>query len=192
MKAIHGAAALTLAVLTGTAGLLATSAPSAAQPGTGIDGWNVGYVQFSGGHYANVGGKAWAEYNTAGQVTFRFVEEQRDEWSVYLNDPSRNVQIQLDLFRRKVGYGSNGGPKSDLYDITGASRSGGGPTAQATPSAPPPPPPQRTRLVNAGPIWNQQDAQNKCPVVAFAVDGRWTGAWRTTQEGRMSVCEIAY
>ena len=69
---------------------------------------------------------------------------------------------------------------------------GGGPIARATPSAPPPPPPQRTRLVNAGPIWNQQDAQSKCPVVAYAVDGRWTGAWRTTQEGQMSVCEIAY
>lgn len=190
MKALHGALALTFAALTGTAALVASTVPSAAQPGTDINGWNVDYVQFGGGYYAQVGDKAWAEYNTAGQVTFRFVETQRDEWSVYLNDPSRNVQIQLDLFRRKVGYGTGGGPKSDLYDITGARRAGG-PVARATPSAPPPPP-ERKRPVNAGPIWSQQDANAKCPVVAYAVNGRWTGGWWTTREGQMSVCEIAY
>ena len=190
MKALHGALALTFAALTGTAALVASTAPVAAQPGTGVDGWNVEYVAMPGGHYAQVGTKAWAEYPPAGEVPFRFVETQRDEWSVYLNDPSRNVQIQLDLFRRKVSYGTGGGPRSDLYDITGARR-GGAPVARATPSAPPPPT-ERKRPVNAGPIWNQADANAKCPVVGYAVGGRWTGGWWTTREGQMSVCEIAY
>jgi hypothetical protein len=41
--------------------------------------------------------------------------------------------------------------------------------------------------VNAGPIWNNDDAQGKC---ATACGGRqnWDGNWRTTEFGRMSVC----
>lgn len=44
--------------------------------------------------------------------------------------------------------------------------------------------------VEAGPIWSQADAQNKCPQVAADNGGTWTGQWRTTVPGRMSVCEI--
>ena len=192
MKALHLALALTCSGIIGAAALLGTAAPVAAQPAD-VNGWTVTFVQFGGGHYARQPDGSWAEYDQRGQVTFRFAEQQRDEWSVYLHDAGRNVQIQLDLFRRKIGYGTNGGPRSDLYDITGASR--GGPPAYRPTSPPPPPlsavPAQRIRMVNAGPIWNQQDAQAKCPVVAYAVDGRWTGQWRTTREGQMSVCEIA-
>jgi ribosome modulation factor len=48
----------------------------------------------------------------------------------------------------------------------------------------------RGRDVEAGPIWDQADAQAKCPIAAYAVRGRWTGQWRTTVQGQMSVCEI--
>jgi Mannan-binding protein len=48
----------------------------------------------------------------------------------------------------------------------------------------------RTIDVEAGPIWNQSDAQTKCPQVAKAIGGAWDGQWRTTVPGRMSVCEI--
>ncbi|MEI6430437.1 MAG: mannan-binding lectin [Pseudanabaena sp. ELA607] len=44
--------------------------------------------------------------------------------------------------------------------------------------------------VKAGPIWNNQDAKSKCPIVAAAVNGVWTGQWTTTVYGRMSVCGI--
>jgi rubredoxin len=47
------------------------------------------------------------------------------------------------------------------------------------------------RDVEAGPIWNQMDADRKCPKVARDVGGTWTGQWHTTQPGRMSVCEVA-
>ena len=48
------------------------------------------------------------------------------------------------------------------------------------------------RQVEVGPIWNQEDAEAKCRRAADSSDGRWTGQWRTTTPGEMSVCEIAY
>ncbi|HEY6327558.1 MAG TPA: mannan-binding lectin [Candidatus Cybelea sp.] len=44
--------------------------------------------------------------------------------------------------------------------------------------------------IEAGPIWSQTDAERKCPAVAKANNGTWTGQWHTTVPGRMSVCEI--
>ena len=44
--------------------------------------------------------------------------------------------------------------------------------------------------VFAGPIWNQADAETKCPVAAYAVDGEWNGNWTTTVQSEMSVCGI--
>ena len=44
--------------------------------------------------------------------------------------------------------------------------------------------------VEAGPIWNQMDAEKKCPQVARANGGTWNGQWRTTIPGTMSVCEV--
>lgn len=49
--------------------------------------------------------------------------------------------------------------------------------------------------VEAGPIWNQAHALERCPEVAKkwgAENGRqarWTGSWRTTVPGEMSVCD---
>lgn len=40
----------------------------------------------------------------------------------------------------------------------------------------------------AGPIWNQADAQRKCPAVCARAGRTWDGNWRTTEFGRMSVC----
>jgi hypothetical protein len=44
--------------------------------------------------------------------------------------------------------------------------------------------------IKAGPIWNNEDAQVKCPVAAAAVGGEWNGQWRTTVWGKESVCGI--
>jgi hypothetical protein len=41
--------------------------------------------------------------------------------------------------------------------------------------------------VNAGPIWNNDDAQTKCPQVCGG-RANWDGNWRTTEFGRNSVC----
>lgn len=48
------------------------------------------------------------------------------------------------------------------------------------------------KAVEVGPIWNQQDAQRKCPAIAGAERAKWTGQWWTTVQGRMSVCELDY
>ncbi|WP_433931509.1 mannan-binding protein [Sorangium cellulosum] len=40
--------------------------------------------------------------------------------------------------------------------------------------------------VGAGPIWNNADAQSKCPAVCGSL--RWNGQWTTTVPGQMSVC----
>ena len=46
--------------------------------------------------------------------------------------------------------------------------------------------------VEAGPIWSQSDAQRKCPEVAKANGAQWTGQWKTTVPGKMSVCELRF
>jgi hypothetical protein len=40
--------------------------------------------------------------------------------------------------------------------------------------------------INAGPIWSNDDAQQKCPRVCSGL--RWNGQWTTTQWGQMSEC----
>jgi hypothetical protein len=42
------------------------------------------------------------------------------------------------------------------------------------------------REVEAGPLWNNADAAQKCPAVCAPQP--WTGGWRTTVQGQMSVC----
>lgn len=39
---------------------------------------------------------------------------------------------------------------------------------------------------DAGPIWNNMDAERKCPKVCGS--DRWDGNWKTTVQGQMSVC----
>ena len=48
----------------------------------------------------------------------------------------------------------------------------------------------KLRTVNAGPIWNQADAEVKCPIAARSTKARWTGQWWTTIPGQMSVCLV--
>ena len=55
------------------------------------------------------------------------------------------------------------------------------PTAPTGPSS-------YTMDVPAGPIWNNDDAKIKCPVVCASYGGTWNGQWRTVVEGKMSVC----
>jgi hypothetical protein len=42
--------------------------------------------------------------------------------------------------------------------------------------------------VDAGPIWNNQQAGQVCPGVCSKVALQWNGQWTTTQQGVMSVC----
>lgn len=42
--------------------------------------------------------------------------------------------------------------------------------------------------INAGPIWNNEEAQCTCPKVCSDQNQQWNGQWTTTQPGVMSVC----
>ncbi|HEY8094678.1 MAG TPA: mannan-binding lectin [Methylobacter sp.] len=42
--------------------------------------------------------------------------------------------------------------------------------------------------VEAGPLYSDSDAKNKCPGVCKGLGGKWTGQWTTTVPGTMSVC----
>ncbi len=48
----------------------------------------------------------------------------------------------------------------------------------------------REKSVEVGPIWNQMDAERKCPEAARKAGGTWNGQWRTTRPGQMSECDI--
>jgi hypothetical protein len=47
------------------------------------------------------------------------------------------------------------------------------------------------KWVDAGPIWNNFDAQQKCPSVCGGAE-KWDGNWKTTQPGTMSVCSCKH
>ncbi len=57
-----------------------------------------------------------------------------------------------------------------------------GPTQPATCQNP------NSQNYQAGPIWNNQDAQIKCPATCSDVGLKWNGQWWTTKPGIMSVC----
>lgn len=49
--------------------------------------------------------------------------------------------------------------------------------------------PAKTKDIKAGPIWNDADADTKCPAVCTSHNATWTKNWVTTKEGEMSTCE---
>ena len=92
---------------------------------TPVVGWLVEQSDFSGGGkklgaYFQTGLNAWKEVNTQGQTTFQFAETNRDDWSVYMNDSSRGVSIQIDLHRKKIRYSDSNTPWRDQYDVLSA------------------------------------------------------------------------
>ena len=90
----------------------------------GPNATRVAYTDGSGkeiGVFVNTQAGMWAERELPGRTTkYQFRETGRDEWSVYLQDDSRNVSIQLDLHTRKVMYAEGGGAKRPLYDVSHA------------------------------------------------------------------------
>ena len=51
--------------------------------------------------FIQTGPLAWKAVEPQSKRVFQFVEIGRDDWSVYLHDSSRNVSIQIDLFRKR-------------------------------------------------------------------------------------------
>ncbi len=77
--------------------------------------------QFDTGYYKQVEtSENWKEILAVNNRVVNFTETHRDEWSVYLRDDSRGVNIQLDMHRMKVVYSDDQGNRFDLYEINKA------------------------------------------------------------------------
>ena len=78
-----------------------------------VNGENVKLVEYS--QNGNVTGtfiqkgSSWVEATADNPSKFKFKEEARDEWSVYLRDDARGVDIQLDLYAKEVKYSKDKG-----------------------------------------------------------------------------------
>jgi hypothetical protein len=86
----------------------------------GVNGRNVTIVNTATGVFELSPGKVWTERGADG-ATFTFAEQNRDDWSVYLFDASRSVNLQLDLHRRQIFYSDPNSSQRPLYAITGRS-----------------------------------------------------------------------
>lgn len=102
------------------AAVVIAATPSVAQA-QAVDGRNVTEVAFAHGRFTLGQMGQWDERGNDGSA-FRFTEQNRDDWSVYLFDASRDVRLQLDLHTRKIMYADASDPRMrPLYDVTGAS-----------------------------------------------------------------------
>ncbi len=85
-----------------------------------VNGENLRYVEYNNqgsiGKFIQTRSGGWKEYAKDG--TFSFDETQRDEWSVYLIDRSRNVSVQLDLWKKEIYLNWDRENRSLLYAIS--------------------------------------------------------------------------
>lgn len=97
--------------------------PGHAQPANaavnaqGVNGWNVIRASFDRGVFQQTAPGQWTEFGNGGR-NFFFEERNRDDWSVYLHDGSRDMSIQIDIHREMISFSQSDGPRNDLYQIT--------------------------------------------------------------------------
>ena len=117
------------------------------------------------GAYTQTGNRQWQEIPARGSRRFTFTETNRDDWSVYLHDPSRNVRIQLDLHTKKVMYSDARSARRPLYDIQGSSAK----AVQAQPQSPQSPgaPPPQAPAVNGRNVTEVAFGQGNRPVGTY-------------------------
>jgi len=56
----------------------------------------------------------------------------------------------------------------------------------------PAPAANNVREIFAGPIWDQAQAEKKCPLIASKNKGVWTGKWRKTGPNHNSLCSVRF
>ena len=49
-----------------------------------------------------------------------------------------------------------------------------------------------TMDVLAGPLWDNEDAEEKCPAICASYGGTWNGQWTTVVDGAMSVAGCTF
>jgi len=91
--------------------------PCGSDHAEGVNGYSVSCAAVTNASFQKTGDKEWTEFEQNGVSFATFVETQRDEWSVYLRDDSRDMNLQIDLWRDKVSFSIGNEPKKDLYDV---------------------------------------------------------------------------
>jgi hypothetical protein len=85
-----------------------------------VNGWNINRVNVLNSanmSFRKAYNKMWKEYDANGRLIYQFEEYQRDDWSVYLYDKSRDTAVQIDVHRMMVRNRWGNGPWQDLYTI---------------------------------------------------------------------------
>lgn len=118
MKLARLAAAAALLML--GVGALSTPVHAQSAAANGATGRTAISVSFAQGSFRRESDGSWVELNSGGAIVFRFREAGRDDWSVYLQKNGAPHEVQLDLWRGMITLSVSGGPRSDLYPITGA------------------------------------------------------------------------
>ncbi|WP_066797168.1 mannan-binding lectin [Sphingomonas soli] len=190
---------------------IALAAPGVSAPASGdgypalqrrVDGTNVTRVfHTGGGSFENLDNGRWIEFGHDGTLIHTFEEERRTPARVWLIDRQRGgVRVFIDLQSREIWGTPVFGSQRLLYRITDLDadrrgrgwrgRRGGDGGGMGRDD-------DRggwdrggAREIEVGPIWNQRDAETKCANKARELRGTWNGQWRTTVQGRMSVCSI--
>jgi len=91
-----------------------------------VNGRNLNFVAFGDGsskptgYLRNLGNGKWSEEGKDMKHRFVFVEEGRDDYSVYLYDKSRKIKLRPDLHRQIVTYSDPQTPERDQYLIKSA------------------------------------------------------------------------
>jgi len=86
----------------------------------GVD-WNrVESVKVTSGRATHtlvkIGAKKWQEQE-GNRILFTFTESNRDQWSLYLHDRSRNVNLQVDVWTKKLMYSQGSARKTVLGQV---------------------------------------------------------------------------
>ncbi len=88
-----------------------------------VTGWTVLAVEFGNadgdflGSYRTIADGVWVEEGPDGTVRFEFEETDRDDWSVYLHDDTRGIDIEIDLWDDIVWYADGDNPPVELYEV---------------------------------------------------------------------------
>jgi hypothetical protein len=72
------------------------------------------------GGFTQQANRRWAEFGPSHSFKFNYTETARDDWSVYLQDNTRGVSIQIDLHTRQVIYSDRTVSRQPLYTVATA------------------------------------------------------------------------
>jgi len=82
------------------------------------NGHTTNLVRFDGGSFERSHSGEWLEFATGNnEPRFRWRVTNRDEWSIYLRDDSRAMNMQIDMYRDRIGLEWEGHPMQDQYLI---------------------------------------------------------------------------